>query len=676
MWLRKVGGFQFVGLLGLLFLGGLSISGWWWFARVSDRVLNSLHQQTGQRLPDKDITFDPWQRRLTGSDIRVEEQGIQFTAQKVSVVLNYRHWWGAWFGEDVESLSGIELDDVSIAIDPELIAFTLPTLFQRLSINRGRLFITGIDQPLSFDQLTLANEEEGRIRIYSDSRDGESWSFSGVYEVSKGLLDGEVRLVELPLSALVNAVPLYALAMLNNELSANDRFSGTVSATLSLSWDKPGGLILKGNAEGRSGQLLWSGLSAQWQQWHLNNLQFHGNDPAQSRAELAISGLDLRVPEALAGECPVQLMPALPTGITSLAINDSRLELANGHSPWVFENVNGRLVADGFSGKEKDSRTYQFSAALANIGDLQLSGQLSGSDNDFAFQLNDARLAGPLKKYSAVAGYDMQGSQFDLSYNSQNHTGQLDISDWQAKKIANSLPVASIHLLKALITDSSGRAAIPFSLEPGKPRLTERIYRAVEQHVMTIVQAPLDYLSNTTGRALEPVLYHEAGKATLTKRSQKNLVNLKKALIERPELNVLINVGVSESRDWPEFSRYELEKTLLELYAATSSVEPAEVITIPPGVRASLVEQMYLATRRHQKIPEVAEQSPGQRVQEAESWLLKNWPKTPDQLESLQKARYDYLKSETGTASGHIELQLSSGPDRKGGEPVSVLTLH
>ncbi|MGI2027051.1 hypothetical protein [Endozoicomonas acroporae] len=193
---------------------------------------------------------------------------------------------------------------------------------------------------------------------------------------------------------------------------------------------------------------------------------------------------------------------------------------------------------------------------------------------------------------------------------------------------------------------------------------------------MTIVQAPFDCLSQTTGHALEPVLYHEAGKATLTKRSQKNLVNLKKALIERPELNVLINVGVSESRDWRELSRYELEKTLLELYAATSSVEHSEVITIPPGVRASLVEQMYLATRRHQKIPEVGEQSPGQRVQEAESWLLKNWPKTPDQLESLQWARYDYLKSETGTASGHIELQLSSGPYRKGSEPVSVLTLH
>ncbi|MGI2027049.1 hypothetical protein [Endozoicomonas acroporae] len=155
--------------------------------------MNSLHQQTGQRLSGKDITFDPWQRRLTGSDIRVEEQGIQFTAQKVSVVLNYRHWWGAWFGENVESLSGIELDDVSIAIDSELIAFPLPTYFQRLSINRGRLSITGIDQPLSFDQLTLVKEEEGRIRIYSDSRNGESWSFSGVYKISKGLLDGEIK---------------------------------------------------------------------------------------------------------------------------------------------------------------------------------------------------------------------------------------------------------------------------------------------------------------------------------------------------------------------------------------------------------------------------------------------------------------------------------------------------
>ena len=679
MSLRKIGGFHFVALSGLVILGVLSISAWLWLARVSDRVLNNLDQQIGQRLPAKDITFDPWQRRLTASDIQLEEQGIQFTAQQASLVLNYRHWWGPWLGENIESFSAVELDNASVTIDPALIATPLPSGLQGLSINRGTLAITGIDQPLSFDQLTLKKEEEGRIGIDLANRDGASWSFSGVYEVSKGLLDGEARLVKLPLSALVKADPVQALVTLNNELSASDHLGGTVSAILSLSWDKPGGLTLKGNVAGQRGQLSLPGMFARWQQWSLNNLQFHGHKPAQSTAELSVSGLDLT--RTLTEEWLVQSVPTLPVFISSFAINDSRLELAGGHLPWIFANVNASLVADAISGKGKDVWTYQLSAALADVGDFQLSGQLSGFANDFAFQLSNARLAGPLQEYSFVAGYNMQGTEFDLSYNSQKLAGQLDISDWQAKKIANGSPVSSIQLLKALITDPSGIAVVPFAIKPGKSNaaLPKRICRAVEQRLMAIADAPFDYLSRTTGHALEPVLYFEAGKATLTKRSKKNLEHLHKVLSRKPQLNALIAVGIPESGDWPELSRYELEDALLELYSATSSVAPSEVITLPPGVRSSLVEQMYLATRQHQKIPEVGEQSPEQRVQEAETWLLKNWPKRPAQLENLQKARYDYLKSEIGRcgmACGHIELQLSSGPDRQGSGPESILTLH
>ena len=331
-------------------------------------------------------------------------------------------------------------------------------------------------------------------------------------------------------------------------------------------------------------------------------------------------------------------------------------------------------------GKEKAIWKYQASAALANVGNFQLSGQLSGSDNDFTFQLNNASLAGPLKKYSVFAGYTMQGTWFDLSYNSQKHAGQVDISHWQSKKVSTDSPVSSINLLKALITDASGKAVIPFSIKPGKSDtpLPKRIYLAVGQRVMTIARAPFDYLSQSTGHELKPELHHEAGKATLTELSLTNLEHLKKVLALRPELTLLVDVNVSETQDGPELSRHELEEALQELYSATSSAEPVDTAPIPPKVRATLMEQMYLATRQHQKIPEVGAQSPEQRVQKAEQWLLKNWPKAPDQIGKLQKARFDYLKKEMdriGIDSGRVELTLS-GPDRKGSEPDSVLTLR
>ncbi|WP_419835596.1 hypothetical protein [Endozoicomonas atrinae] len=558
-----------------------------------------------------------------------------------------------------------------------------------LSVNSGSLSLTGIAQPLGFDQLTLTKEDGNRLKIQLDNRDAEHWRFSGSYQVSEGLLSGGLQLVDLSLSTLVKAVPLNTWSGLDNEHLSNDRLSGTMSATLSLSWDKLSGLTLKGNAEGKSGQLLLSGklsgMSAEWQQWQLNNAQFVANDPEQSTAELSVSGLDLRVSETVTREAfhfPVQLQQILPAFITSLSINDSRLELESGPSPWVFEKLNGSLVAKELSkkGKEKDAWKYQANAALANVGNVQLSGQLSGSDNDFTFQLNNARLAGPLKQYSVFAGYTMQGTRFDLSYNSLKHGGEVDISDWKTKKISNDPSLSSIQLLKALITDKSGKAVIPFFIKPGKSDapLPKRIYLAIGQRFMTIASEPFDYLSQSTGHELKPELHHEAGKATLTELSLTNLEHLKKVLAQRPELTLLVDVNVSESQDGPELSRHELEKALQELYSATSSAEPSDASPIPPKVRATLMEQMYLATRQHQKIPEVGEQSPEQRVQKAEKWLLKNWPKAPDQIEKLQKARFDYLKKEmnrVGIDSGRVELRIS-GPDQKGSEPDSVLTLR
>ncbi|WP_419535464.1 hypothetical protein [Endozoicomonas sp.] len=677
-------------LVAYLLFGGLFLAGWLWFSQVSDRVLTRLNQQTGQLFIDKDIAFDPWQRTLAVNDVEFEEQGIQLSAERLSFVLNYRHWWGPWVGESIESLSAIELDSANIAIDPDLIVFTLPNWFQVLSVNSGRLSVTGIAQSLGFDQLTLTKEDGNRLKIQLDSHSAENWNFAGSYQVSEGLLSGELQLADLSLSTLMKAIPLKVLPALDNELLSNDRLSGTMSAALSLSWDKPNGLILKGNAEGQSGQLLLSGklsgMSAEWQQWQLNNALFVANDPGESTAELSVSGLDLRVPETVTGEVirfPVQLQQSLPAVITSLSINDSRLELERGHSPWVFENVNGSLVAKPAlkKGKEKAIWKYQANAALANVGNVQLSGQLSGSDNDFTFQLNNARLAGPLKQYSVFAGYTMQDTRFDLSYSSQKHAGQVDISDWKTKKISNDPPISSINLLKALITDTSGKAVVPFSIKPGKSDtpLPKRIYLAIGQRFMTIASEPFDYLSQSTGHELKPELHHEAGKATLTELSLTNLEYLKKVLAQRPELSLLVDVNVSESQDGPELSRHELEEALQELYSATSSAEPSDAASIPPKVRATLMEQMYLATRQHQKIPEVGAQSPEQRVQKAEQWLLKNWPKAPDQIGKLQKARFDYLKKEMdriGIDSGRVELTLSSSPEQKESEPYSLITLH
>ncbi|WP_419835598.1 hypothetical protein [Endozoicomonas atrinae] len=99
-----------VALVSYLLIGGLFLVGWLWFSQVSDRVLTRLNQQTGQLFIDKEIAFDPWQRTLSVNEVEFQVQGIQLSAERLSFVLNYRHWWGPWLGENIESLSAIELD--------------------------------------------------------------------------------------------------------------------------------------------------------------------------------------------------------------------------------------------------------------------------------------------------------------------------------------------------------------------------------------------------------------------------------------------------------------------------------------------------------------------------------------------------------------------------------------
>lgn len=688
-----------VALMVYLLLGALFIAGWLWFSQVSDRVLASLTRQTGLTFVDKTISFDPWQRRVSVHGIQFKEKGIQISSEQLSFILVYRHWWEPWLGEEAESLSVVELVDANITLDPDLITFSLPNWFQELSLTNGSIFVTGIDQPLSFEQLTLNVAGDNKLDVYmavGSFEKAEKLVFSGTYETNQGALAGELNLNALPLSDFFSVNPLLDALSSKRTLLTEGSISGDLNARLSLSWDKQSGLVLKGSAEGQKGALSLKGFSIAWQQWQLDDFQFNARDRAQSSAVLSLSGADLKLEDSHRKNIAPsinELNHLLPFSIRSLSVKDSRLEIETGSLPWLFEHIEGRLVTGGEH--SKSLWQYQATAYLNNVGDLRLSGKLSDIYNDYTFSLKNARLEGPLKRYSVLAGYDMQGTQFNLNYGSQSHSGQLTITGWQSKKLNNSRSSsASDDLLIALLTDKAGKATIRFKTKPAKQTgsattilstlsaLPEQVYHAIDQRFVAVGKAPFNYMSDVTGYSIEPLLRHKPGKTTLTQSAFTNLQNLQKALVQRPKLKVLIDVGVSEPKDWPELSRYELEEALQELYSATSSVENSSSSEIPAPIptraRAQLLEQMYLTTQQ-QKIPEVGEQSPEQRVQKAEKWLLENWPRTPEQIGILQQARYDYLKDEVGKIgmdSKRIELKLSSGSDQKRSEPESVLILH
>ena len=623
------------GLLLIAFVGFLTAGGIWannWFAQVSERVLTAVNQQTGLRLSNSQITFDLPERRLSVRDIHIEHSGIVLSARRASVVLNYPNWWSPWLGDDVQSLSDIELEGADITIDPQHLPLGMPEWFRSATIERGTVAINGISQSVPFQQLRLRNE--GGLQV--EFNPVESWQFSGTYD--QGLLSGELELHQLPLTLI----------------TGSDQSKGLLGGKLSLSWRLADGWSLNGTVQGEQGQWLLPQGTLSWQHWQLDNIKYDSRAPDSSFAELSISGGDLKLAASeqkiIAADLLQQLLPFTRTDLT---INDSRLEFGD----WVFSHLAGTVAAidDGWQ--------YKLSAHLNDVGAVQLSGQL-GASHDWLLKLTDARIAGPINDYGHLAGYRLNGARFNLSYDSQNRRGQVSFLAW---------PESSASL-QALLTDPKHNTRIDFALNTGTTPtpLPQRLYRAIGQRLKDIARTPLDYLHTATGARLEPTLRHEAGRATLTPTAVQNLQHLKQIMTQRPALTAAIEVGVSP-RDRPELTRQALEVALLELYHAMGAKEE----NMPAEVRGQLLEQMHLATQQ-KKIPEVGELTPEQRVQRAEQWLLANWPVANDQLEMLQQARYELLLrtlSEIGLDARRIELTRAT-LDQLRSEPDSVLTLR
>ena len=617
-----------------IFTGLLTVGGIWtnnWLGQVSERVVASVNQQTGLRLADGQITFDLPERRLYVRDIDIGQPGIEISARRASVVLDYLNWWSPWFGDDFQSLSDIKLEDASITIDPPQLR--VPEAFHSATIERGTLAIKGISQSVPFDQLRLLGNQSGEVQIHIDSV--ESWQFSGTYH--QGLLSGELALNKVPLSMVL----------------ASDQPVGDLSGQFSLSWHLADGLSISGDARGAKGQLLLPEASVSWQQWQLHNMRFDSREPANSFAELSISGADLKL------AAPAKIVHAtdqlLPFTRISLTINDSRLEFG----AWVFSHLGGTFVRDSVD----DSWQYKLAARLGDVGAVQLSGQL-GTNNDLLLQLNNARIAGPIADYGQSAGYRLQGARFNLSYDSQNRQGWIDFLHWPK----SAAPLA------ALLTGPKNRARVEFTVKAGETMvpLPLQIDRAIGQRLASVAQTPLEYLNTVTGSGLELTLRHEAGQAALTPAAEQNLHHLKQIMAQRPALTAAIEVGVSWSRDRPELTRHGLEVALLELYQAMGGEEEAP----PADVRGQLLEQMHLATQQ-KKIPEVGELTPEERVRRAEQWLLANWPVPADQLEMLQQARCELLKqtlTRIGLDAKRIELTKATVDEAS--EPDSTVRLR
>jgi len=633
-------------LIALLTFGGIWARSW--LAKVSDRVVASVSQQTGLRLTNKELTFDPQERRLYAKDIHIEQAGIVLSARRITMVLNYPSWWSPWLGDDFQSLSGIELEGANITIDPQRLQLSVPDWFQAVSVDRGTLTISGLSQSVLFEQLRVLNDGEGELQIHFES--AESWQFGGTYDPAQNRLSGELELDRMPLSNLMAMV-----FSTDQKKLGSDQLSGELSGKFSLSWHFDDALTLSGSAQGTKGQLLLPEASASWQHWQLRDVHFSSHQP--DSAGLSVSGVNLKLATpAKKIDIYTLLQQLLPFDQTSLTINDSRLELG----AWVFTHLAGsadRKTAD-------DSWQYKLAARLSDVGAVQLSGQL-GASSDFTLKLNNARLAGPLVDYAHFAGHHLQGARFTLGYDSKTRQGQIDFLAWPN----------SASVLKALLTGPKGKARVDFTLKPGEKAapLPLQLYRAIGQQLMSIARAPLDYLNAATGSGLQLTLRHQAGKAALTPSAEQNLQHLKRVMVQRPALTVALQVGVSQSRDRPELTRQGLEVALRELYQAMGGEEE----TVPADVRGQLLEQMYLATQQ-KKIPEVGELTPEQRVKQAEQWLLANWPESADQLEMLQQARYESLKralTKAGLDAERIEL-TKSADDQTKREPDSTLLLR
>jgi outer membrane protein OmpA-like peptidoglycan-associated protein len=310
---------------------------------------------------------------------------------------------------------------------------------------------------------------------------------------------------------------------------------------------------------------------------NLQNLVEKKEAPAQA-APLPVTA----APEtpATAAQKPATALPSAPAqrqiSVGSITVQNGTISFTDNHLPQTFNstffNLGGRV--SGLSSEESKFADVDLRGNLENHSPMQISGRLNPLRDDLFVDLKlsfrDIDLS-PITPYSGTyLGYTVdKGKLFlDLKYlidkkqlNSENKIfiDQFTFGKKVESEKATNLPV---RLAVALLKDRKGEIHLdlPVTGRTDDPKLSiwGLIGQVLKNILVKAATSPFALLSSMMGSGQDfSVIQFEVGSGNLPAEEEQKLLQLAKALADRPGLKVEIKGFVDKAKD-PEGYRQEL----------------------------------------------------------------------------------------------------------------------
>ncbi|MGI9275964.1 MAG: hypothetical protein ACR2PT_14125 [Endozoicomonas sp.] len=610
--------------------------------QIASRLLSLIAREASIKIHPDQAHFSLFTGELVvqGAEITVSES-LTFSSREIRLTTGLSSIWSGQL-----RLSEIRFQDSEINIDLDRLQAAAHQPYARLLASKpvlvfdeGYLVVRGQElwtpgqMKTAFEQIRLSASDKGVVEVNAQSASDETlWKLQGELNTETPQLAGRL---------LVRDVQLETTASKLLEECVNCSFQGSVSSDLLLVWSPDREFELSGDLSvGQGSGEISGGAVLNWESLAVSGFSFQsGTGKARS---LKFHELNARLPgEELQGA--LSSIQKQVSGIQFIELQDSRLIFSWPESQGYLSGISGKVCPG-----KNNTLGYELQGKWLDTVSVSLTGTVEEKASRFNMSASNIDVALLPENLRILSGNDLAGARLDFSMNGRvnrkgvTRQGEAVITQLHNIKLRDDATL-DFTFLTALMTDVEGKIHVPLKLNDTPLQdQSAAIVRAIEKYWLSVAEKPLAYLSRAVAgnHNLPTTLSAEPGKSQMTTDSIGALATMAQVLKARPGLQLSIQGSASQSRDWPTMAKAELESDLRELYSALNRdrVEGNKPAIIPEEVRSRLVEQMYLRTQKR-KQPEIGSETPQQRVEVAERWLLENWPVKLDALKKLGQQR-------------------------------------
>ena len=573
----------------------ISIKGWFSYNQLTDRIYASIRQQLSFALDAGQVQYDPVNQIISLKKIVISAPGFDVEAASLQLEIVAPGWRDIGRQTFPVIVEHADFANASLQIDaPEAL---LPLLDLGDTTFHEGVIYPGKNSPgFSFSSLDFQRQPDSTVGISAAGANGLSWGFEGVMGGGSESISGKLIFKQQDIA----------------HFFSDSGYSGDFDAALNLEWFASKPLRLYGELRGETGHYQYDEFSFFWDGWRLSDVEFSDWQMVNAENALVLDNGRLELSNA-------SVLPFL-NWFEAHSLPFAGMEMAYFQVKSVLDQGEDFNFADARLSLNDEKGRYHLTSKLVSGGQLSLTGNPAG---EYRIALENV-VPASLGILEATRYHHFSNRRYSFSYNSQSGIGRL--SFWRQNKSEN------YSLLERLLFNADGFAELTF-MDKAVGLLDIKITtgKQISAQLKSIQSMPFAYLSHLIDKPLQPYFEHVPGEPDLNLGGEDNLAALKKICELRPGLSWQLEASFSESEDWPQIARRELEQTLADL-------SPDESARLEKEAREKLVEQLYLVTQK-QKMPDVGLVAKEERIEQAEQWLIDSWPKNPGLVGKLLEDR-------------------------------------